>query len=91
MAAVKGKVVEGGRIIVPASFRKSMELSKGDTVFMELHGDELRVRPARSALRRIQAKLRALAPSEDHVSDELIAERDRRIEARYNPRLLDPP
>ena len=41
MAAVKGKVVEGGRIIVPAAFRKSMGLSKGDTVFMELHGDEL--------------------------------------------------
>ena len=75
MTAVKGKVVEGGRIIVPAAFRKSMGLSKGDTVFMELHGDELRVRPARSALRRIQAKLRALAPSEGSVSDELIAER----------------
>jgi AbrB family looped-hinge helix DNA binding protein len=50
MAAVKGKVVEGGRIIVPAAFRKSMGLAKGDTVFMELHGDELRIRPARSAL-----------------------------------------
>jgi len=32
MAAVKGKVVEGGRIIMPAAFRKSMGLSKGDTV-----------------------------------------------------------
>ena len=80
MAAVKGKVVEGGRIIVPASFRKSMGLSKGDTVFMELHGDELRVRPARSALRRIQAKLCALAPSEGSVSDELIAERRAEVE-----------
>jgi bifunctional DNA-binding transcriptional regulator/antitoxin component of YhaV-PrlF toxin-antitoxin module len=75
MTAVKGKVVEGGRIIVPAAFRKSMRLSKGDTVFMELHGDELRVRPARSALRCIQAKLRALAPSEGLASDKLIAER----------------
>jgi hypothetical protein len=42
---------------------------------MELHGDELRIRPARSALRRIQAKLRALAPSKGFVSDKLIAER----------------
>ena len=75
MAAIKGKVVEGGRIIIPSSFRQSMGLVKGDTVFMELHGDELRVRPARSALRRIQAKYRALAPSEGLVSDELIAER----------------
>jgi len=75
MTGVKGKVVEGGQIIVPASFRKSMGLSKGDAVFMELHGDELRVRPARSALRRIRAKLRALAPNEGLVSQELIAER----------------
>ena len=80
MAAVRGKVVEGGRIIVPAAFRKSMGLSKGDTVFMELHGDELRVRPACSALRRIQAKLRALAPNEDSVSDELTAERQAEAE-----------
>jgi AbrB family looped-hinge helix DNA binding protein len=58
MATVKGKVVDGGRIIVPATFRKSMGLAKGDTVFMELHGDELRVRPARSALRRIQGAVK---------------------------------
>ncbi len=75
MTTVKGKVVEGGRIIVPATMRKSMGLQKGDTVLMELHGDELRVRPARSALKRIQAKLRALAPAEGFVSEELIAER----------------
>lgn len=75
MAAVKGKVVEGGRIIVPAAIRQSLGLEKGDTVFMELHGDELRIRPARSTLRRIQAKLRSLAPAEGFVSDQLIAER----------------
>ena len=80
MTAVKGKVVEGGRIIVPAAFRKSMGLAKGDAVFMELHGDELRVRPARSALRRIQAKLHALGPSEGLPSDKLIAERQAEAE-----------
>src|SRR5215210_6181647 len=93
MAAVKGKVVEGGRIIVPAAFSKSMGLSKGDIVFMELHGDELRVRPARSALRRIQAKLRALVPSEGLVSDELIAERRaeaEREQGRARSRRLGP-
>src|SRR4051812_24664356 len=94
MTAVKGKVVEGGRIIVLASFRKSMGITKGDTVFMELHGDELRVRPARSALRRIQARLRALPPSEGFVSDELIAERraeaDRESGWSSRPRRLGP-
>ena len=75
MAAVKGKVVEGGRIIVPAAFRQSLGLSKGDTVLMELHGDELRIRPARAALRRIQDKYSARGPADGLVSEELIAER----------------
>ena len=74
---VKGKLVEGGRLIVPAAFRRAMGVAKGDMVVMELHGDELRVRPARSALRRIQESLRPLAPGEPLVSDELIEERRR--------------
>jgi hypothetical protein len=46
IVAVKGKVVEGGLIIVPAAFRKSMGSAKDKNVFMELHRDELRVRSA---------------------------------------------
>ena len=72
---VKGKVVEGGRIIVPAAFREQLGLSKGDTVFMEIGDGELRVRPARSALRRLQAKLQKFGSDKSLASDELIAER----------------
>ena len=72
---LKGKVVEGGRIIVPAAFREQLGLSKGDTVFMEFGDGELRVRPARSALRRLQAKLRNSASDDGLASEELIAER----------------
>ena len=75
MRTAKGKVVEGGRIILPAQFRRSLGLEKGDTVLIELHDDELRVRPARAALRRLQAKLRALGPTDVLASDELVAER----------------
>lgn len=79
MQAVKGKMVEGGRIIVPAPFRKAMGIGKGDALILELHGDELRVRPARAALRRIQERLRAYAPpdGEGRVSDELLVDRRR--------------
>jgi AbrB family looped-hinge helix DNA binding protein len=75
MPAAKGKIVEGGRVILPAAFRKSMGLQKGDTVLIELHGEEVRIRPARSALRRLQEKLRDYAPASGSVADELIAER----------------
>lgn len=79
MQVVKGKLVEGGRIIVPAAFRKAMGIGKGDALVLELHGDELRVRPARAALRRIRERLRAHAPAagESLVSDELLADRRR--------------
>jgi len=66
-------------VILPAAFRKSLGLAKGDTVLMELHGEEVRLRPARSALRRLQEKLRDFAPESGSVADELIA--DRRLEA----------
>ena len=75
MQTAKGKVVEGGRIILPAAFRRSLGLQKGDTVLIELHDDELRVRPMRASLRRLQAKLRALGPADARASDELVAER----------------
>lgn len=72
-----GKIVEGGRLIVPAAFRKEMGLAKGDAVVMEMHGDELRIRPAKSALKRLREKLRDGARSDASVVDELLAERRR--------------
>ena len=79
MEAVRSRIVDGGRIIVPSSFRKAMGIGVGDTVVLELHGDELRVRPARAALRRLQAQLKPYAPKagEPLVSEELIADRRR--------------
>jgi bifunctional DNA-binding transcriptional regulator/antitoxin component of YhaV-PrlF toxin-antitoxin module len=77
ISVVHGKMVEGGRLIVPAAFRKEMGLAKGDAVIMEMHGDELRVRPAKSALKRLREKLRAAAPTNVSVVDELIADRRR--------------
>ena len=79
MAIVRAKVVEGGRILVPAAIRRAMKLEKGDTVLLELHGEELRVRPAASALRRLQARLQDTVPRDLSLVDELIA--DRRAEA----------
>ena len=52
-----------------------MGLEKGDTVLMELHGDELRIRPAKNTLRRLQQKMQTLVPAGQSVVDELIQER----------------
>ena len=93
MQTAKGKVVEGGRIIVPAAFRRALGLEKGDSVLLELHDEELRVRPARTALRRLQAKLRALPSAYALASDETrgrsaaVKPSGRRRVARARPRM----
>lgn len=75
MTILRGKVIAGGRIALPADIRRSLGLQNGDTVLFEVNGDEVRIRSARSALRRVQERLRAFAPKEGLVSEELIAER----------------
>jgi antitoxin component of MazEF toxin-antitoxin module len=59
--------------------RRSLNLVDGDQVIMRVVDGELRIRPARDVLKRIQNMLRPYAPVDGSVSDELIA--DRRVEA----------
>lgn len=80
MNVQRGKMVSGGRLLVPAEFRRALGLSDGDAVIMEVEGDALRVRPIKSALRRIQKSLHRYGLDGGSVADELIAER--RAEAK---------
>ncbi len=75
MTAIRSKMVEGGRILVPAAIRRAMRPEKGDTVLLELHGEELRVRSAAAALRRLQGSLREKIPPGVSLVEELIADR----------------
>lgn len=72
-------MVDGGRIIVPAAFRRAMGVTKGDTLTLELNGVELRVSSAKAAqlaaLRELQAYVRTVPKSAVSVVDQLIAER----------------
>jgi AbrB family looped-hinge helix DNA binding protein len=70
------RIVDGGRIILPAEIRRAMNLQKGDMVALDLDGDELRVRSTRATVKRIQEKYRA-REGERSMVDELIEERRR--------------
>jgi bifunctional DNA-binding transcriptional regulator/antitoxin component of YhaV-PrlF toxin-antitoxin module len=67
----------GGRLVVPARFRKAMGVQPGDSLVMALQGSELRVLSPREALRRAQALVRRHVPAGRRLSEELIAERRR--------------
>lgn len=80
MNSVNVKMVDGGRIIVPAAFRKAMKVAPGDMLKLEIDDNgEVRLRSAKTdrdaAIKRLQARLAALPSTGILASDELIAER----------------
>lgn len=77
--SLQGKVTAGGRIVLPAAIRRSLDLQTGDAVTFELDHDELRIRPTRKLLGMVQERLRMFAPAMGLASADLIAMR--RIEA----------
>lgn len=79
MASQRVKMVEGGKLVIPASFRREMGIKPGDTLIVELDQGELRVRSLPSAIQRVQARMRELNPEGRSLADELIV--DRRVEA----------
>ncbi|TNC46263.1 AbrB/MazE/SpoVT family DNA-binding domain-containing protein [Rubellimicrobium rubrum] len=79
MPSQRVKIVEGGKLVIPAAFRREMGIAPGDTVVVELDAGELRVRSLSSAIRQVQARMRELNPEGRLLSDELIA--DKRAEA----------
>lgn len=74
MRTATTRIVDGGRLILPADIRRAMKLEKGDSVVLELDGDELRIRSSRTLIRRVQEMLKPFR-TDVLASDELIAER----------------
>jgi AbrB family looped-hinge helix DNA binding protein len=72
------KIIEGGKLVIPAAMRRAMGIARGDTVVVELLPDgELRVRPLASAVREAQAIVRKSVGPDRSLADELMRERKR--------------
>jgi AbrB family looped-hinge helix DNA binding protein len=81
MASQAVKIIDGGKLIIPAAFRRKLGIDIGDTVVIELGEDGLHVRSLSSAVRRAQDIVREFVPEDVSLANELIAER--RIEAEH--------
>ena len=79
MASQAVKIIDGGKLIIPAAFRRKLGIDTGDTVVLELGEDGLYVRSLSSAVRLAQEIVREFVPDDVDLADELVAER--RIEA----------
>jgi AbrB family looped-hinge helix DNA binding protein len=80
MTSQSVKIINGGKLVIPARFRREMGIAAGDTVVVELTEGELRVRSLSSAIKKAQAIVREVVPDDVSLADDLIA--DRRAEAK---------
>lgn len=75
MASRHVRIAPGGRVVIPAEFRKALGVSVGDDLVMRLEDGELRLRSRDAAIRRAQEIVRKYVPDGVSLADELIAER----------------
>jgi AbrB family looped-hinge helix DNA binding protein len=75
MRSLRTRVSEGGRIVIPASFRKALGIHVGDEVTLSLEDGELRVSTRVQQMRRAREMFRPFIEGTPSMADELIAER----------------
>lgn len=80
MEAQRVKIVDGGKLVIPASMRRQLGIATGDTVLVDVDNGELRVRSVTRAIERARAILRKHIPEGVGLADELIADRRREAE-----------
>ena len=78
---VRAAIGPGGRVVIPAAYRKALEVDEGDYIVMQMDGDELRVVNDEKEFARVQAMIASYVPEGVSLVDELIAERRREAAA----------
>ena len=77
MSRILTKIAEGGRVVIPSEFRKSLGLEIGDEVILALEEGSIRLLTQKEAIRRAQALVRSKVPAGRSLAEELIEERRR--------------
>lgn len=72
---MKTKIREGGRLVIPAAYRRALGLKTGDEVVLLLDDSEIRMLSTRQAVARAQAIVRRYVKKGRSLSEELVKER----------------
>ena len=75
MDSVKTKIGNGGRLVIPAAYRRELGINPGDDVFLTLEEGEIKLITAPQAIKRAQRLVRHYVPADASLSEELIMER----------------
>lgn len=80
MEIIRTKVAAGGRVVIPAEFRRRLGIHEGDEVILRLDDGEVRILTPKEAIQRAQAIVGQYVAGDRSLADELIAERRREAE-----------
>jgi AbrB family looped-hinge helix DNA binding protein len=76
----KIKIGKGGRIVIPAELRKSLDMHMGEELLAEIEDGALKLYTCKQAIESVREQLAEYLPKGKSLADELIEER--RNEAR---------
>jgi AbrB family looped-hinge helix DNA binding protein len=68
-------IAEGGRIVIPANYRKALGVRPGDQVVIRMADGEIRITSRAQARRRAREYVQSFIPKGVSLVDELIRER----------------
>jgi len=72
---MKTSIGKGGRLVIPASYRRALGLREGDEVIVRLEADGVRILTVQQALQSAQKLVRRYVPTGRSLAKELIAQR----------------
>lgn len=75
MRDFRSKIAEGGRVVIPADYRRTLGLEIGDEVIVRIADGEVHILTRAQALKKAQALVRKHVPREKSLVRELLRER----------------
>ena len=69
---IRTQISKSGRIVLPAKFRKALEIQPGDELVLRLENGSIRMIPLRQAVTLAQKAVRSYVPKGTSLVDALI-------------------
>ena len=79
MQEYKTKINENGRLVIPASFRKALDIKSGDEVILRFEENELHISSTKHALKRARQLVKQYIGAETDLSNSLINDRRKEV------------
>lgn len=71
MLETRTRIAEGGRLIIPASFRRALHIEPGEELILRLEDGELRLFSLNQSIKRAQAIVQKYNQSRQNLSEKL--------------------